>query len=578
MNGLNQRCVVCLIGMISLLPRFLGAEEVQFVDVTAEAGIRFRHMDGASGRKYFVESMCSGGAFLDYNNDGYQDIYLVNGAPLPGFEGGHVPRNALYRNKGDGTFTEVTEEAGVGDAGYGYGVTAADYDNDGDVDLYLANFGPNVLYRNNGDGTFTDVTREAGVGDTLWATNAVFADYDNDGDVDLYVGNYVHFTVETHKVCGTPMLWLYCHPSVYPGVSDVLYRNNGDGTFTDVTREAGVFNPRGKAMGVVFGDYDNDGDVDLYVANDTVAKFLYRNNGNGTFTEVGLIAGVAYSGDGRVQAGMGADFGDYDNDGDLDIFVATYQMDHNTLYRNDGNGLFTDVTFEAKLGRESLMYLGFGTGFLDYDNDGDLDIFIADGHLEPDIVQVNSTVSYAQTNQLFRNEGDGTFSEVSDQAGPGLKIRAVSRCCVFGDYDNDGDLDILVTNRNSTPNLLRNDGGNRNHWLMIQAVGTKSNRDGIGARIKVVSGSLVQIKEVRSSSGYMGQNDMRVHFGLGHRDTVDMLEIRWPSGVVQRLRDVAVDRVLTVMEPGGREQGAGEQGSKGAREQGSKGAREQGSG
>lgn len=535
--------------LMLISPQFLGAEGVQFVDVAVEAGIHFRHTDGASGRKYFVEAMCSGGAFFDYDNDGDQDIYLVNGAPLPSYQSKDIPRNVLYRNNGDGTFTDVTLRAGVGDTGYGYAVTMADYDNDGDQDIYVANFGPNVLYRNNGDGTFTDVTAEAGVGDPRWATGAAFADYDGDGDLDLYVGNYVDFSIEGHKPCGSPKLKLYCHPSEYNGVSDILYRNNGDGTFTDVTKAAGVFNPRGKAMGLVFGDYDNDGDLDLYVANDTVAKFLFRNEGDGTFAEIGLIAGVACAGDGHIQAGMGTDFGDYDNDGDLDIFVATYQMDHNTLYQNEGNGFFTDVTFQAGLGRESLAYLGFSAGFFDYDNDGDLDIFVANGHLDPDIRLVNSTVSYAQTNQLFTNDGDGTFTDVSQVMGPGFRILAVSRGSAFGDYDNDGDLDILVTNRASTPNLLRNDGGNRNNWLMVKTIGTRSNRDGIGARIKLISGPLVQIREVRSSSGYMGQNDMRVHFGLGKRTKVDLLEIRWPSGLVQRLRDLPVNQVPIVKEP-----------------------------
>jgi hypothetical protein len=529
-------------------------ERVQFVNVTEEAGIRFMHTDGSSGRKYLVEPLCSGAAFFDYDNDGYVDIYFVNGAPLPGFQSEEAPRNALYRNNGPNeqgvwTFTDVTEEAGVGDTGYGYAVTAGDTDNDGDQDLYVGNFGPNVFYRNNGDGTFTDNTAEAGVGDALWATDVVFGDYDADGHLDLYVGNYVDFSVARNKTYQAGPFKMYCLPSDFDAQPDVLYRNRGDGTFEDATKAAGVYHTWGKAMGIVFGDYDNDGDLDLYVANDTVPKFLFQNNGDGTFTEVGLRAGVAYSGEGRVQSGMGADFGDYDNDGDLDLLVTTYQRDYNVLYRNEGNGFFADVSFRAGIARESLRYLAFSTGFFDYDHDGDLDVFIANGHLEPEIAQISPSVSYAQTNQIFRNNGEGTFTDVSAELGPGMQEQAVSRGLAFGDYDNDGDLDLLVTNRNDLPALLRNEGGNRQHWLMVRTIGKVSNRDGIGARIAITSGDLRQIREVRSSAGYMCQHDMRVHFGLGERTSVDSLEIRWPSGIVQTLKNVSVDRVLTVEEP-----------------------------
>jgi len=531
--------------------------DVHFVDVTSEAGITFQHTDGASGRKYLVEAMCSGAAFFDYDNDGELDIYFVNGAVLPGFTSDDMPTNALYRNNGDGTFTDVTLEAGVGDPGYGYGVAAGDYDNDGDLDLYITNFGPNVLYRNNGNGTFTDVTKEANVGDAKWGVMAAFADYDNDGYLDLFVGNYVDFTLENHKECrfGLGDLILYCHPRMYNGQPDVLYHNNGDGTFTDVTNTAGVYDPSGKAMGLVFSDFNDDGWLDLYVANDTVRKFLYMNNGDGTFTEIGVRAGVAYAGDGRVQAGMGTDSGDFDNDGDFDIFVATYQEDHNTLYRNEGNGFFTDVTFSAGMGTESYAYLGFAALFLDYDNDGDLDLFVANGHIDNDIEKVDKNISYAQTNQLFRNNGDGTFTDVSAQSGEGLQVKKVSRGIAVGDYDNDGDLDLLVTNRASLPTLLRNEGGNQNHWLQVKLVGTVSNRDGIGAKITVVTGSRVQVREAKGSYGYMGQNDLRVHFGLGNASEVDLVQIRWPSGIIQKLKNVVADQLLVVKEPSKRPEG-----------------------
>lgn len=527
----------------------ISAGQVRFVDVTQEAGIDFVYVNGASGQKYMPEPMGSGAAFFDYDNDGDLDLYIVNGAPFPGYHCSEIPRNALYRNNGDGTFTDVTDEAGVGDAHYGMGVAVGDYDNDGDLDLYVTNFGPNVLYRNNGDGTFTDVTKEAGVGDDGWGTNAAFVDYDLDGDLDLYVANYIEFDVRHNKVCLQGNVRAYCGPTAYPGQSGILYRNNGDGTFTDVTKEAGLCTTEGRQLGAVWGDYDNDGDPDMFVANDKTPNFLFRNNGDGTFTEVGLEAGVAYSEDGAAESGMGADFGDYDNDGWLDIVMATYQWLPNRLYRNEGGEFFTDVTFLAHIGAESLPYLGMTVAFLDYDNDGWLDIFAANGHLDENVKEYDPMASYAQRNQLFHNNGDGTFTEVTEMVGPGFKIENVSHGAAFGDYDNDGDVDIFVSNSHGPCSLLRNDGGNGNHWLAIRTVGTKSNRDGIGAKIKLTSGDLVQVREVRSSYGYLGSSDLRVYFGLGRRKKVDRIEIRWPSGQVQVLEDVEVDQFLTVREP-----------------------------
>ena len=525
-------------------------QPVQFVNVIAEAGIEFNYVNGASGRKYMPEPMGSGAAFFDYDNDGYLDLYIVNGAPLPGFRcEGELIRNALYRNNRDGTFTEVTEEAGVGDTGYGMGVATGDYDNDGDQDLYVTNFGANVLYRNNGDGTFTDVTRSAGVGDEGWGANAAFADYDGDGDLDLYVANYVDFDVQHNKKCFQGRVRAYCGPTAYPGQSGVLYRNNGDGTFADVTREAGLYTTEGRQLGVVFGDYDNDGDADLFVANDKAPDFLFRNNGDGTFTDVGLIAGVAYNEDGVAQSAMGVDFGDYDNDGDLDIIIATYQWINNLLYHNDGNGFFTDVSFSSRMGSASVPYLGMTPAFLDYDNDGYQDLFFANGHLDDNVKEYDAAASYAQRNQLLKNNGDGTFREVTEFSGPGLRIEDVSHGAALGDYDNDGDIDLFVSNSNGPCSLLRNEGSNRNHWLMIRTVGTKSNRDGIGTRIKVVSGDLVQVKEVKHSYGYLSSNDPRVAFGLGGRTKADQVEIRWPSGIVQILRNIKADQILTVREP-----------------------------
>jgi hypothetical protein len=515
--------------------------------------VTFTHYNGAKGEKYLVETMGSGAAFLDYNNDGYLDLYAVNGAEMSGE--GVSPGNVLYRNNRDRTFTDVTDQAGVrGNRYYGMGVCVADYDNDGDQDIYLTNFGPNVLYRNNGNATFTDVTALAGIGDARWGSSCAFADYDNDGDLDLYVANYLDFAQAKKNVwCGRHEegFRTYCHPDNFDGVASVLYRNNGNGTFTDVTEAAGVLNPAGKGLGVVFGDYDNDGDVDLYVANDSVANFLYRNNGNGTFTEVGVLSGVAYDGEGKAEAGMGVDFADYDNDGLLDIFVTNFDFETNTLYRNQGNSLFIDITDLVGLGQDREPYMGWGTKLLDYDNDGSKDLFVANGHLQDNIHLYNDVMTYAQGNQLFHNKGRGRFVEVTLSSGPGLLSKRVGRGVAFGDYDNDGDTDIFIVNNNQPATLLRNDGGNRNHWLMVKTVGTKSNREGIGARVKVEAGGLTQVAEVRSGSSYLSQNDLRLLFGLGSSAKVDRVEVRWPSGTVETVENVAANQLLILTEQKG---------------------------
>ena len=545
-----------------LLPLLIAcAQDAYFVDATYEARVAFRHVNGAYGEHHFIETMGPGVAFLDYDNDGYLDIYAVNGQYLSDTTAIRAT-NVLYRNNGDGTFTDVTEEAGVGDTGYGMGVTAGDYDNDGDLDIYITNYGPNVLYRNNGDGTFTDVTEEAGVGDDGWGVGCAFLDYDNDGYLDIYVANYVDFSLGerrrdlvpymTYEYWGMKGISAYPHPDNFGGVSDVLYRNNGDGTFTNVTREAGVFDPDGKGMGICCGDYDGDGDVDIYVANDRVPNFLYRNEGDGTFTEVALLSGVAYNEDGREESSMGVDFGDYDNDGDLDIFVPDFQGETFTLYRNEGDGFFVDVSSACGIAAPTLKYVGWGGGFLDYDNDGDLDIFVATGHVLENVQLFDPGTSYPQRNLLFRNtgpEGGYRFVEVSDSSGPGLRIVKPSRGVAFGDYDNDGDVDILVINCNDTATLLRNECGNRNHWLTLKLVGTKSNRSGIGSRVRLISGDLVQVREVKAGNSLYSLSDLRVHFGLGRRRGAERIEIRWPSGTIQVLEDVEADRFITVVEP-----------------------------
>ena len=521
---------------------------VQFVDVTKEAGIDFRHVNGAEGDYHLPETLGAGGAFFDADNDGDLDIYLVNSGYWPG-SAAVQNHAALYQNNGDGTFTDITAAAGVGNQGnYGQGVACADYDNDGDTELYVTNFGPDVLYRNNGDGTFTDITAHAGISDAAWSSSACFLDYDRDGHLDLFVVNYLHYSLDAvYRPCGENATRTYCHPSLFEGAPDRLYRNNGDGTFTDVSQEAGVGNIggmfHGKGLGVVSADFNNDGAPDLYVANDDTRNDFFYNNGDGTFSEISLLAGCAYSFNGVAQAGMGIAAGDYNGDGALDIFVTNLSYETNALYRNNGDGTFTDVIYEARLGKESYLYVGFGTGFLDADNDGWLDLFVANGHIIDNIVETHDVLTYAQPNQLFRNKGDGTFQEISETAGPYFHRAQVSRGSIFGDYDNDGDVDILVTQSNAPATLLRNENGNKQNWLRIKPVGTISNRDGIGARVLLAQ----QIRDVNPCASYLSSHDARLHFGLGQNTSVDRLEIRWPSGVVEVYENLPVNQehVLT---------------------------------
>ena len=520
---------------------------VQFVDATKQAGITFKHINGASDRKFYLETMGSGAAFLDYNNDGDLDLYIVNGAPLPGFEIAAPPTNHLYQNTGDGTFTDVTATAGVGDTGYGMGCVAADYDNDGDADLYVTNFGENLLYRNNGDGTFTDATAHAGVGNgEKWSSSCAFVDYDHDGNLDLYVVNYLNYDITKDQDWYDPRgRRIYSNPQVYEGVSDTLYRNNGDGTFSDVTRQAGVYNNDGKGLGVTCGDYDNDGRIDIYVANDTTSNFLYRNVGDGRFVDIGPFAGAAYNEHGVAEGGMGVDFGDYNNDGTLDIFVTNFSNETNTLYHNTADGALIDFTNIAGLGEVSFLKLAFGTKFFDANNDSTLDLFVVNGHLYP---TESDALEYAQTDQLFINTGEETFGEVSEQSGEYFSTKRVGRGAAFGDYDNDGDTDIFVVNLNQEGVLLRNESGNKHNWLMIKTVGTKSNRDGIGARVEVVTRSHSQIKEVQAGSSYLSGHDLRLLFGLGTETKAETVKITWSRGAEQTLTNVEANQLLIITE------------------------------
>lgn len=519
-----------------------------FIDVTDSAGVKFEHSDGRSGLRLFNEFLGSGGGFFDYDGDGDLDIYLVNGVVQTDKAQDKKLHNVLYRNNGDGTFTDVTKDVGVGSIAYGTGATVGDYDNDGDLDLYVTNFGQDQLYQNNGDGTFTDVTKQAQVGNLNWGTSCAFADVDGDGDLDLYVANYAAYNPKDDKQCKERGVHVYCGPHAYPAVHDTFYKNNGDGTFTDVSA---VYRPPDlipqHGLGVTFGDSDGDGDADLYVANDQDPNFLFQNNGKGKFLEVALISGVCYNDMGKEEAGMGTDFGDYDNDGKLDITVSNYQTETNTLYHNYDTNFFVDNTIASGIAEITHGYLGWGIKFFDYDNDGYQDIFVANGHLMDNISVLEKHVTYPQRNLLFRNLGDGTFTNVIPQED-GLSLKKVSRGAAIGDYDNDGDIDILVTNCNQRPDLLQNVVGNRNNWIQIQVVGQKSNRSGIGAKIKVVTGTYVQYREVQSGGSYLSFHDLRVHFGVGKAEQIDLLEIRWPAGQIDSATHLSVNHRYLAIE------------------------------
>jgi enediyne biosynthesis protein E4 len=514
-----------------------------FADVTAAAKIAFVHDAGATPDKFMMETFGSGVAWLDYDNDGFQDLYLVNGAP--------GKANALYRNNGDGTFADVTAQAGVGAKdGYRTGVAAGDFDNDGYPDLYVTALGTNILYRNKGDGTFADVTGSAGVAGppAEWSTSTGFFDYDRDGDLDLYVTNYLDYRVTDNPYCGYRKegYRMYCNPTMFDGVADRLYRNNGNGTFTDVSRAAGVANPAGKGLGVTFCDFDRDGDPDIYVANDMVRNFLYRNNGDGTFVDVAYGAGVGFDGNGKPQAGMGTDCADYNGDGLPDIFVTNFSEELNSLYENRGGGVFEDVTEKAGLG-SGFVPLGFGTKLFDADNDGDLDLYVTNGHVADNVKLYQPALSYAQKDLFYENVG-GRFRDASLRGGPALQTPRVGRGLAVADFDNDGDLDVVITSVGRRPALLRNDAPQKGNWVLIKAKGRKSNAFGLGATVTIRTAAGVQVREINNVASYQSSNDMRLHVGVGAAKTIPQLEILWPSGAKQVLTDVAVNRIVTVEE------------------------------
>jgi len=531
-----------------------GAEGVLFVDDTSRSALAFQHCTGASGAKYLPETLGSGVCAFDFDGDRRTDLYFVNGAPLPGYKGLERATNRLYRNRGDGTFEDVTASSGTGDTGYGIGCAVGDFDGDGWTDLYVANFGANVLYRNRGDGTFEDVTAASGTGDPSFSTGATFVDVDSDSDLDLYVVNYMDYRVEENKYCGELKQGYraYCGPDSYPGAPDRLYRNDGQGRFTDVSKGAGVANPDGRGLAVVALDYDGDGDDDLYVANDGMANFLYRNDGKGRFQDVGLLSGVALSDEGTPQAGMGVDVGDFDGDGHPDLFVANLSFQPSALYRNGGDGTFTERSFPAGIAGPTQLMTGYGANFLDFDNDGLVDLFQANGNMLDNVELYYDNVTYRERAQIFRNRGDGTFEEVTGHRAPDVATPRVGRGSAVLDYDGDGNLDLVMLVAGGEARLFRNLGTPGRHWIGVSLTGARSNRSGFGAQVRVEAGGRSWTQEAKASSGYASQSEATLHFGVATKEQIDRLEVRWPSGKVDRISRPGIDRVFRVVEGSGR--------------------------
>jgi len=530
------------------------ASAIDFENVIKASKINFTLRNSVSPQRYSIETMTGGVALFDYNNDGLLDIFFTNGAAIPSLEKSDPKYyNRLFRNNGDGTFTDVTESAGLKGIGYSMGVAAGDYDNDGFVDLYVTGVNCNQLFHNNGDGTFTDVTEKAGVSGRIpgfgkpWAVTAGWVDYDNDGRLDLFVVNYLDYNLKTAALCKDRGYPAYCSPNGFQGTPNILYHNNGDGTFTDVSAQSHIAQYVGKGMGTAFADYDGDGFTDIFVSNDTFQNFLLHNNGDGTFTDVALEAGVAFTENGKTVAGMGADFRDLDNDGKPDIFHTAMFGDTFPLYRNLGGGQFEDATGRAGLTALTSRFTAWGTGAFDFDNDGRKDLFAATS----DILDNADAVMhrpFALPNLLLRNKGNLTFEDVSAKAGAGLSMPAAHRGAAFGDFNNDGKIDIVVTVLNGPPELLMNRTRNQNHWIILKLVGVKSNRDGLGTRVKVSTSHGDQYNEATTAVGYNSSSDKRVHFGVGGAAVIDKIELAWPSGVKQTLTNVKVDQVLTVTE------------------------------
>ena len=530
----------------------------QFADVTHAAGIDFHLTCGSLEKRYIMETMCGGIAVFDYDNDGWMDIFLVNGSTLEDLRAGKCHPSKLYRNNHDGTFTDVTVKAGLSRCGWGFGVAVGDYDNDGWEDLYVTYLKDAVLYHNNHDGTFTDVTVKGGVSNAdRWGTSAAFGDYDNDGYLDLYVANYVDVDLKHLQEFGSGPFCQYrgipvsCGPRGLKGSRDRLYHNNGDGTFSDVTEKLNIDSGSYYGLGVLWLDYDKDGCLDLYVANDSSPSLLYHNDCKGGFGEVGAQAGVAYSADGREQAGMGIDSADYDNDGWPDIVKTNFSDDANNLYHNDHNGEFTDMAGPAGIGPVSIPFLGFGAKFFDFDNDGWKDIFIANGHVNPQVDKHTFGVTYAERPLLFHNLKTGKFEEIGSHSGTALARRYAARGTAVADFLNNGRQDVIMTVLDGSPVLLRNQTPAAGHWLCIKTIGKRSNRDGFGARVEIKAGGLTQYDEVRANSSFESASDPRLHFGLDNATRVDSIVVRWPSGKVDTVENEDADQELVIEEERG---------------------------
>ena len=525
---------------------------VQFVNVAREAGITFKHENGASKEKLMPETFGAGVAWIDFDNDGLPDLFFSNGADLA--HGKPSPGNVLYHNLGNGKFEDVTRKAGVaGNGMFATGVTVGDYDNDGFLDIFVSGYNSRQLFHNNGDGTFTDVTAKAGLSGGGWSSSAAWVDYDRDGYLDLFVARYLEYDIKIAPYCGYKQegYRTYCDPQQFDGVPDQLFHNNHDGTFTDVSVKAGIANRAGKGLGVVVGDIDLDGWPDIFVTNDGVRNFLYRNKGDGTFQDITYTAGTGFDMNGKAMAGMGTEIADFDGDGLPDIFLTAFSREYNTLYRNLGKLQFEDVTLKAGL-QSGFLTLAFGTKLFDYDNDGRLDIFCTNGHVTDNVELYDPQLTYKQSDLLYQNIGGGKFKDVSAESGPAFRIKHVGRGAAVADFDNDGDLDIVIADCGGPALLYRNDGGNRNHWLAIKARGRESNRFGLGSKVRVTAGGVTQYREINPSGSYLSTSDMRLYIGLGKEAVVQRLEIEWPLGKKQVLENVPAGQILNLDEANAR--------------------------
>jgi enediyne biosynthesis protein E4 len=533
---------------------------VQFQDVAAKAGLTTPNVSGPErDKQYIIETIGSGVALFDYDNDGWLDVFIVNGTTLTPPPSGQEPTSHLYHNNRNGMFTDVTRQAGLARSGWGQGACVGDYDNDGDTDLFVTYWGQNALWRNNGDGTFTDVAATVGLQQTTtrWNTGCSFLDYDKDGDLDLFVANYVDLDLKntpargSSNYCAWKGLAVVCGPRGLPAGTNALYRNDGNGKFTDVSEASGIAKVKGRyGFTSLVSDYDNDGWPDIYLACDSTPNILFHNEGNGTFTDIGLLSGTAVNEDGQEQAGMGVGAGDYDRDGWIDLIKTNFADDTPTLYHNDGKNLFTDATYPARLGVNT-RFLGWGAGFFDFDNDGWKDILMVNGHVYPEVDTLNSHSPFKQERVLFWNLRDRTFYDLSDTAGAGILERRAARGAAFGDLDNDGSIEVVVNNINDVPSLLKNSGARQN-WTLLQLVGTRSNRSGIGARVTITTGGAKQMDEVRSGGSFLSQNDLRLHFGLGKAAIIERIEVAWPSGRKELFTNVKVNQVIVLEEGKGR--------------------------